>query len=486
MIKHFSKKIYQLCSGVNMTVVLWTFVISLALILILYSFMATPIADVWYYYNKYTDSIGNGGVFNYVWESLNHTGRVLQWIIVYVGFLLFKMHAVKIVPILLLIALFGSLFWLFKQTRLFKGEQENIRTAGVSLLITASSIMLLPSFFDTLLWLDAAAVYLGSLVMLVLDFNFLYILLFKKPVFIAKIGMVTAMTLGQTLSEPMSALMIGLTLLGAIAMLIRKDKRRAITLIISLGSLIAGFALLYFSSGSTNRRAVAMPGFDSEWVFVSSLHSFFNMIAEWKWWVMLMPIIIIITMMFVNVKQIKLRSRNVLFAALGVVAVTTYPIFVINNYSQNYVPHRVMTLPVFGIIIACVILGVFLAQISTKFLGKYRHLVSMVCVAWIIICTPLIILMSVRNMEKLSLREKFVQTRNLQVDTQVRDGTYPIHIMVAPNLFRSNAEDFTYDDGPYSKGGRGWVVNSYLKFKGIDESLPKESIDLINPPEFYR
>ena len=203
------KKLGLLYSKVNLTTVVWTFGIALMLILVIYSFMATPIADVWYYYNKYTDSIGRGGMANYIWESLHHTGRVLQWIIVYVGFMFFKMQAVKIVPILLLIGLFGALFWLFKQLKLFQDKQENLRVAGLSLLITAASIMLLPSFFDSLLWLDAAAVYLGGLVMLVLNLNFLYILLFKKPAFITKIGIFVAMALGQTLSEPMSALKIG-------------------------------------------------------------------------------------------------------------------------------------------------------------------------------------------------------------------------------------------------------------------------------------
>lgn len=480
------KKLGLLCSKVNLTTVVWTFGIALMLILVIYSFMATPIADVWYYYNKYTDSIGHGGMANYIWESLHHTGRVLQWIIVYVGFMFFKMQAVKIVPILLLIGLFGALFWLFKQLKLFQDKQENLRVAGLSLLITAASIMLLPSFFDSLLWLDAAAVYLGGLVMLVLNLNFLYILLFKKPAFITKIGIFVAMALGQTLSEPMSALMIGLTLLGTVVMIIARYRKRAITFAMSLGSLIAGFALLYLSPGSTSRRHTAMPGFDPHWVFADSINGFYNMTAEWKWWVMLLPIIIIVVMLFVSIQHIRLKARYTLLIALGIFAATTYPIFVMNNYSQNYIPHRVMTLPVFGVIAACMVLGVFLAQIGSKFLQRNRQIFVMTCIAWIVLCMPAIMLMSVRNMEKLSLREKFIQTRNGQVEAQVREGARPIRIMVTPNLLRSNAEDFTYDDGPYSKGGRGWVANSYLKFKGIDENLPKEAVDLMNPPEFYQ
>lgn len=482
----FSKKSSRLFSGANLTLALWALGVSLLLILVMHCMLATPIADVWYYYNKFTDSSGHGGIINYVHESLHHTGRVLQWAIVYVGFALFKMHAVKSVPVILLICLFGALFWLFKQLKIFHGQQENVRIAGLSLLISAASIVMLPSFFDSLLWLDAAAVYLAGLVMLVLNLNFLYLLLFKKPSLAAKIGMLFIMAIGQTLSEPMSALMIGLTMLGAIAMLIIKDKKRAATLFVAFLSLVAGFALLYFSPGSTGRRQAAMPGFDANWVFVESFNGFAQMIYEWKWWLMLLPIIMVITMLFVNIKKVKLKARHTLMVALAMFAATTYPVFVMNNYSQDYVPDRVMTLPVFGVIAASVVLGVFFAQVAKRFIKRHQSAFIMACMSWMIIIMPFAAFISARNMEKISLREKFVITREQQVNAQIQDGARPIRIMTAPNLLRSNAEDFTYDDGPYSKGGRGWVANSYLKYKGLDERLPKEAIDLMNPPEFYR
>lgn len=473
--------------GAERSVLIAVGVLGIVLIttLVLYSMLATPIADVWYYHNVYTNSLDRGGLWEYIVQSLHHTGRVLQWIIVFVGFWLFKLQAVKIVPILLLAGLVLSIYWLLRQLRLFQGPQERLRAIVMSLLFGASSLYLLPSMFDSLLWLDAAAVYLAGLVMLMLNLNFLYLLLYRDPSLLVTVAMMTAMAIGQTLSEPMSALMIGLTALGTVVALIRHRSDEARKFAIALGAFLAGFALLYFSPGSVGRRQAAMPEFSWRWVLVDSLQGFGHMVREWHWWLLLLPILIIATALLVRSAKIRWSTTQLFGAATLIFSVTTYPVFVMNNYSQNYVPDRVMTLPVFGTLMAMFVIGLCLARGARSVMARYQRVAIMMCVGMVVVALPVVALLSTRTIQKVALRSQLAKTRELQVDAQIRQQTWPLRILTAPNLLKSNAEDLTYDKGPYSKHGRGWVANSYLKFKGLSEELPADAVVLVNPPELY-
>lgn len=466
-------------------IVVGVFSVVLITTLVLYSMLATPIADVWYYHNVYTESLGRGGLWEYIVQSLHHTGRVLQWIIVFVGFWLFKLQAVKIVPIVLLAGLVLSIYWLLRQLRLFQGPQERLRAIVMSSLLGASSLYLLPSMFDSLLWLDAAAVYLAGLVMLMLNLNFLYVLLYKNPSLSIVIAMIITMAIGQTLSEPMSALMIGLTMLGLLAAVIRHRGNEVKRFAIALGAYLAGFALLYFSPGSVGRRQAAMPEFSWRWVLIDSLQGFGHMIREWHWWLLLLPIVIVATTLLVRGTKIRWSTTQLLSAAILIFGLTTYPVFVMNNYSQNYVPDRVMTLPVFGTLMAVFVISLCLAQGMYSRSSRYRQVLAMICVGMVMVALPTVALLSARTVQKVALRSQLVKTRELQVDAQIRQQTWPLRILVAPNLLKSNAEDLTYDKGPYSKHGRGWVASSYLRFKGLSEELPADAVILMNPPELY-
>ena len=148
IMKSLTKKFFSSISN-NINIILAIFSFSILSILIVYCLTASPIADIWYYFNRYHLARDHGivqGFFVYIKDSFEHTGRFFQWIIIFFGFLLFKINAIKIIPILLLMTLFVSISWLLYQLKLFKNNKLSI--FSVSCILSISSILMLPSSFD--------------------------------------------------------------------------------------------------------------------------------------------------------------------------------------------------------------------------------------------------------------------------------------------------------------------------------------------------
>lgn len=171
------------------------FVASLATILIIYGLLASPIADDWLYYYYYKQ-----GFLSYLEAAMNHTGRLFQWLVVFVGYDLFGMKATKLIPVGLFIALSLSIFWLLRSVKILKGGVllEGVIAGLLSCLI----IFLQPSFFDAYLWLTSSTVYIASIIFLFVNTTFIYILLTKKTGLSMKLLAFLSLVVGQTFSEP--------------------------------------------------------------------------------------------------------------------------------------------------------------------------------------------------------------------------------------------------------------------------------------------
>lgn len=456
------------------------FVASLATILIIYGLLASPIADDWLYYNYYKQ-----GFLSYLEAAMNHTGRLFQWLVVFVGYDLFGMKATKLIPVGLFIALSLSIFWLLRSVKILKGGVllEGVIAGLLSCLI----IFLQPSFFDAYLWLTSSTVYIASIIFLFVNTTFIYILLTKKTGLSMKLLAFLSLVVGQTFSEPTAVFMIGMVALGMGLSALYRKRDYFIKLSLCLGALIGGFLIVYLSPGSVARRTTA-PDFDPTWVFVDSLQGFSHMFFETGLWIVGASILFGSILLFVNKRKLTVKHQYVGMSAIIVFLASTYPIFALNNYTQEYVPDRIFVLPVTGTLVAVVLLAIYIALVAPwpKKLDA-KTVVAPALAALLIVALPIFMYSGVKNIAKLSLRDKVAKERDYRTSEQIAAGKKTIEIMQAPKLVKGNADDFYYGDGQWDLNGRNWIVNSYLTFHGVDPSTkPRGTVKLIAPPDFYR
>ena len=453
------------------------FGVVLSTVIVLYAFMAAPVADDWVYYSYYTQ-----GFSDYINAAMGHTGRLLQWVLVFVGFKLFGMAlAVKIVPILLYITYIASVWWFLFVTKILnKSWHINLI---IAVLVCGVSLFLMPSIFDTYMWLTSSTVYLASMVTLFVSTTLIYILLTKKLHWGLILLILLVVALGQTLSEPTSALLIGGTGLALVGSLIYKKWSYVYRLSATLVALIAGFLIVYLSPGSVSRRET---GIKADWhnVFVESFDGYGLLFQDWRLWALLIPIIFLATLALSGSKGKKVSPMWYLIISMGSFIFFTYPIFALNNYTQNYMPVRIMSLPTLGVVLSVVFLAIFVANKLN--IGRRGRVVALLGgVIMVAVALPTVLRVSSKNLSILSIRYSISSYRDASVDDQISKGVTPVVIERAPVFLRSDAADFYYSDGQWDKNGRNWVANSYLKYKGLSEELPQDAVTLIDPPAFY-
>lgn len=475
IMKSLTKKFFSSISN-NINIILAIFSFSILSILIVYCLTASPIADVWYYFNRYHLARDHGivqGFFIYIKDSFEHTGRFFQWIIIFFGFLLFKINAIKIIPILLLITLFVSISWLLYQLKLFKNNKLSI--FSVSCILTISSILMLPSSFDSLLWLDASVSYLGSLACFILIINFIFLMIHKKIPLHYQIAIFLFVILSQSLIETVSIYIIAWLFLISSFLFITKRKKHLLTLLKFLISSIIGFLLVYFSYGSIKRRETS-PELNLKWIFFDSFSSFSRMILEWKYILLFIPIIVLAGFILTNTKKINLSSKQLLLIALSIFMSATYPVFILNNIVQDYVPHRIMSLPIFATVISSFIIGISLQKSKLlKFKNNYK-IFSVLLIIIVIISTPYIINNMRLRIEQTSLREHLLKVRDIDIKKQKNNGLDTYIIRELPNNLISNAEDMIYSP---NSNKLHWTVTSYLEFNGINSNLDVNKIRVL-------
>lgn len=451
----------------------------LATILVIYALLAAPIADDWVYYNYFEQ-----GFTKYVDLAMGHTGRLFQWLLVYAGYELFGMAAVKFVPVALFVALILSIFWLIKTVKLLRGGL--VAELGVSMLVACLMLFLQPSIFDTYLWLTSSTVYLASIVFLFLNATFVYILLTKKTAAYFKVLALFSLLIGQTFSEVTSIFMIGLVTVVLVLSFLCKKREYIAQLVLSWVALVSGLLIVYLSPGSIARRATS-PDFDPSWVLFSSLRGYKEILFSHPvLWFVGAAILGLVLILLVDTRRVNVKPRYMALLALFIFASTTYPVFALNNYTQAYVPDRIFTLSVVGILVTVVFASIWLSKI-VPVSNRWRGYAVPVLVGLMVLAIPLIGRMGAGDIARLSLRDRVTRYRDEHVALQLREGREVIEVAKAPKLLRGNADDFYYGDGQWDGYGRNWVANSYLEYMGMkDQDGSDDKVVLVDPPRFYR
>lgn len=393
------------------------------------------------------------------------------------------MNAVRVLPMVMFLAIGFLTVWLIKNTQIIKNRPAQWM-AGFFTAEVAT--FLLPSVFDSFLWYDSAATGYMSIVLTLLIINICLVFIKKRPNLLLELPFYLIVALSATFSEPTTMFAIGGFGLISIIALFRKQKSIYRYTIPFCIALIIGFAVLYFSPGSIERRATAMPtAFSIHWVFFESIKDIArNALGHTAIWELGLLIIYCIFI----ASQAELtgfwKKHPKLLLLIGVISLVTltYGTIVINNIAQDYIPYRIYTLPTFGAVFSLAIIAIGLKYIfNYSFFKNPSSLVttiSSVCIIGVLLLT---LLGTGNYISKLSLRRQLVNYRDVYTKQQILDGNDTIYLIEAPSLVLGNAEDIYYYWTEDEEQKIIWVGLNYANYMGATD----QNLVLVAAPEMY-
>ncbi len=391
------------------------------------------------------------------------------------------MNAVRIAPIVMFILVACLLTWLIKNLGIVKRSADGW---ALGILTAETATLLLPSIFDSFLWYDSAATGYMSIIMGLLVINLCLIFIQKKPKLITEVAAYIVAALSSTFSEPTAMFMIAGLGLASLVAILKKEKKVYRFTILFCVAMIVGFLVLYFSPGSIERRATAMPAeFSMGWVFGKS---FSNIVGNtvryttvWEAGLMLITGVYAAAIVQLN-KYWKKHLKLLLTVGMVMLIVLTYGVICINNYAQDYIPYRIYTLPTFGAVVALEIIMVALKNMLPAHMAVSMGMRTVAGILIVVISLGTLLSAS-GYITKLALRRQLVNYRDTYTAKQRDEGNEIIYLIEAPNLVLGNAEDIYYY---YPEDGSEqiiWVGKNYASYMNVAD---KELV-LIAAPEMY-
>ncbi len=430
-----------------------------AALVIMMSYLNAPIADD----IGFVLTAQKLSLFDFLHNCMLHTGRIGQWGTIYAFVKLFGENAVRVFPLVAYVVLSGLSAVILWRTGLVKKLTKSI---PLSMLIWGALLFCLPSIFDSFLWFDSAAAYIMSIIfalLLILQCNEFYLAKNKKS-YVWRLGLIALTAfMAPLFSEPTSMLMIGFAILfGAWRIVVKKDRGGKLWLhIVMCLALIGGFALLYFSPGSIERRAANTSEFDAKYVFVDSLSGYemvFGMYASVAK-IVLLVFVALCAAHYVDKRAFKFKYLPFVIA-FGLIC--TYGVFWINNYSQGYMPYRVLTVPSICATLVLLYLAVLIVgRIKTEKSAFAYSMAALGCLA----CVAVVWNMG-GTIRPLALRRHFYDYRDWSVKAQLESDDEVIYIPELPILLRANAEDFYYYQDENGESKMIWVAKTYIDYIG--------------------
>lgn len=441
-------------------------------LLVAAAFLARPIADDYAYFSN--AAIDNP--FKFMYDFFMHqTGRLGQGFFVSTLHALFGDAAVIAGALIQLVALIGVSVWLtylllskLKRHRLINAIAVGSFGAITTLLVSAS-------IFDTYLWFTSSSVYLMSLIFMVasaavlLTFSRL-----KKLKFWHYLLVFIMVLVGQTFSEPTSAIIIVLLTILATYNLMRKlPNKLPLT---ALVASVAGFLLVYLSPGSQNRQDVSESAFSAYAVIVKPIFDTINFSDFFFSWRILPVIALSVLIAYVLPKLKKQSTLIVLGIAAIFIIVPPYILFAITNYSMGeYIPIRTYTVPLalsaIGISLA---IGIGLYWAHEKLKSKYKS-IALPALGYITVSIAFVATLPaiVTIIQAESLRIGATEFRTSSIHAQLAENKESISILPAPIfLNESEAIDFYFGKEQIS-----WFESSFKRYYSIPEETKLVYLD---------
>jgi hypothetical protein len=425
---------------------------------------STLVADDYSYFSWIQDR----GVLGFIdYHYTEHTGRLLQALLVAGGWLLAGDKSVILLPILFIVALLVGLTWLIYRL-LPSAQRTKLAAASLAASVTGIFALTLPSMYDSLLWLTSSTVHFAAIVTLVYSIVFIHILLTSRPKWWQTALALSFITLAQTTSEP-----VALTLGAAVGVLVliflvRRDWRRFRTAAIVLAALIVGFLIEYLSPGAVVRRnaeahldvidlrhiLVIMPAYFAR--------CFLATVAVWK-------IALIMGVGIVAGLTLRLRVSSRAFLITTASALTSaYLIFAINGY-VGWMDIRGM-----AIIHTLYLAYLVFAALYLVSLTKYHVLVYVAALVVIVSALPFAVLDTHARIKSMAVREYHTEARTIYIEQQLGVNATALEVCNLPVEVpeETGARDFILNGETVS-----WFTDAFRHYHHVP---PTTSLHVVN------
>lgn len=454
--------------------------ILLFILLITLSLLNRPIADDVSYFRYFEG--GSVGNFLY-WHYFEHTGRLLQSLLVAFGYVIGGGLSVKFMPVLVYLLLIVVSTWASYQFIPWRGKYRLSMSIITGLSVASVSIILMPSIYDSYLWWTSSSIYLMSIVMLIFYACVFHLFIKKNTSKLSQAALLLVIVIGQTLSEITSAIAISLAVVLLAYYLFKKMRHHVRNIAKILVALVIGFCLTYFSPGSIARRNSedgGAIGFDFMRIFILSTRHMFELIGSLSLWEVSLLLVIGI-FIGVSIKKISRKNIKLIIPAVLIFSfISIYGSFCINNYVWYNMPLRALTLPSFTLTLSIILLS---AVLTNYLLSRYQKKIYIRVFAIFTLILLGISLLGIYKLAGYSIpfmieRNEAYLTRENNIAMQLTSNPPTIKIEALPIILNSQATDLIYGQGEQIP----WYENA---LKGHNNIPIDTKIEVVAPPNNY-
>lgn len=402
---------------------------------------------------------------------LRDSGRISHGLVMQFLYGVFDSKAVNILPLMIVLFLFGALMHL--GYTLTKKRRESL---WISSLLGTSFLAAMPSFFDFSLFFSAACVHSISFIVLTLLSSLLidrYITHARDKTYVQLAIIYCLSIFLALLSELSSILMCGILLtLG----LYLRNYKSIVKFLPLLGIQLSGFLIIYTSPGSTGRRADASAGQSIPEILQGALADFLHtsqLTITNTLFITTSLLTAAILAKYINTKK---SLPYVLFGSLFIFI--PFAITATTNFSLGYTSLRMFNLGTFSVLCLMIIFWLLLLRVKTIFTRVDRLLPYLKATLPVVLAAIFLINNFIPINSALESRSKQLKERESLIESSRESGT--VDFLPAPLLLK-NTEAIDVGFYPKESPNSRWLYSALLGYYKIRDY----EINLLEQPDRY-
>lgn len=402
---------------------------------------------------------------------LRDSGRISHGLVMQFLYGIFDSKAVNILPIIIVVLLFGALMHM--GYTLTKKLRESLWISG---LLGTAFLAAMPSYFDFSLFFSAACVHSISFIVLILVSSLIidrYITHARDRTYVQLAIIYGLSVFLALLSELSSILMCGILL--TIGLYI-KNYKSIVKLLPLLAIQLSGFLIIYTSPGSTGRRADASAGQSILEILHGALVDFLHTSQLTMTNALFIVSSLLTAVILAKYITTKKSLPYILFGSLFILI--PFVITATTNFSLGYTSLRMFNLGTFSVLCLMIILWLLLLRFKTISTMADRLLPYLKATLPVILAAIFLINNFIPINSALESRSQQLKERESLIESSRKLGT--IDFLPAP-LLLSNTEAIDIGFYPEESPNSRWLYSALLGYYGIRDF----EINLLEQPDQY-